>query len=200
MSDPQARRLEMVKLRVQGWSEQTVAQLLRSTRVTVRKWVRRFHHEQEAGVHDQALLLDHSHAPHITRRKVQLGTISAVLILQKKYGYAGWFRIRGYLERDFGIRLGQTALKRVMRLNRRVHLAPRRPVEVRIRDPREGPPTSRRPFEHAYIDIRYFDAKPEGVQLYSTLLLEGHSRTILAGSLTRRQDLGVVITAPSAIT
>ena len=145
MSDPQARRLEMVKLRVQGWSEQTVAQLLRSTRVTVRKWVRRFHHEQEAGVHDQALLLDHSHAPHITRRKVQLGTISAVLILQKKYGYAGWFRIRGYLERDFGIRLGQTALKRVMRLNRRVHLAPRRPVEVRIRDRARGRPQAAAP-------------------------------------------------------
>lgn len=192
-ADPQARRLEMVKLRAQGWSEQTVAALMRSTRVTVRKWVRRFQHEQESGLHEQARLLDYSHAPHAVRRKVYFGTIQAVLTLQKKYGYAGWFRIQGYLERDFGIRLGQTALKRVMRLNRRVHLAPRRAVEVRIRDPREGPPVSRRPFEHAYIDIRYLDAKPEGVQLYSTLLLEGHSRTILAGSLTRRQDLGVVL-------
>ena len=69
-TDPQARRMEMVKLCAQGWSEQTVAQLLRS---------------------------------------------------------------------------------------------------ARVRDPREGPPVSRRPFEYAYIDIRYLDAKPEGVQLYSTL-------------------------------
>jgi hypothetical protein len=53
-----------------------------------------------------------------------------------------------------------------------------------VDDPREGPPKSKRPFEHVYIDIRYLDAKPEGVQLYSTLLLEGHSRTILTGSLT----------------
>ena len=153
-ADLQTRRLEMVKLRAQGWSEQTVAVLMRSTRVTVRKWVRRFQHEQEAGLHEQARLLDHSHAPHTVRRKIYFGTIQAVLTLQKKYGYAGWFRIQGYLERDFGIRLGQTTLKKVMRLNRRVHLAPQRPVELAIRAPREGPPISKHPFEHAYIDIR----------------------------------------------
>jgi len=32
--------------------------------------------------------------------------------------------------------------------------------------------------------MRYLDAKPKGAQLYSCLLLEGLSRTILAGSLT----------------
>jgi hypothetical protein len=52
---------------------------------------------------------------------------------------------------------------------------------------------SRRSFEHPYSDIRCHGAKPEGVQLYSTLLLEGNSRSILAGSLTRRQDLGVIL-------
>lgn len=67
-ADPQTRCLEMVKLRSQGWSEQTVAVLLRSTRVTVRKWVRRFQHEQEAGYHEQARLLEHSHAPHTRAR------------------------------------------------------------------------------------------------------------------------------------
>jgi hypothetical protein len=44
-----------------------------------------------------------------------------------------------------------------------------------------------------FCEIRYLDAKPEGVQLYSTLLLEGLSRTILAGALTPRQDVGVVL-------
>jgi len=47
--------------------------------------------------------------------------------------------------------LGQTTLKKVMRLNRRVHLAPQRPVELAIRAPREGPFISKHPFEHAYI-------------------------------------------------
>ena len=39
----------------------------------------------------------------------------------------------------------------------------------------------------------YVDAKPAGVQLYSTLLLEGLSRTILAGSLTTGQEVGVIL-------
>jgi transposase InsO family protein len=80
-----------------------------------------------------------------------------------------------------------------MALNRRVHLAPQRPVEVVMRESREGPPHSKHPFEHCYVDLRYLDAKPGGIQLYSCLLLEGYSRTILAGSLTRRQDVGVVL-------
>lgn len=72
-------------------------------------------------------------------------------------------------------------------------LAPQRPIEIVVRDPREGPPKSKHPFEHVYTDIRYLDAKPEGIQLYSMLLLEGHSRTILAGSLTPQQDVGIVL-------
>ena len=81
-----------------------------------------------------------------------------------------------------------------MALNRRLHLAPQRPIAVaEARDPREGPPKSSRPFEHTFLDIRYLDAKPAGVQLYSTLLLEGLSRTILAGSLTTEQEVGVVL-------
>jgi transposase InsO family protein len=48
-------------------------------------------------------------------------------------------------------------------------------------------------FEHTFVDIRYLDAKPAGVQLYSTLLLEGLSRTILAGSLTTGQEVGVIL-------
>jgi hypothetical protein len=81
-----------------------------------------------------------------------------------------------------------------MQLNRRLHLAPQRPVlSAEVKDPRDGPPQSKSPFEHCFIDIRYLDAKPEGMQLYSTLLLEGFSRTILAGSLTSAQDVGIVL-------
>lgn len=59
-----------------------------------------------------------------------------------------------------------------MGLNRRLHLALLRPVHIEVvKDPREGPPQSKSLFEHCFIDIRYLDAKPEGVQIYSTLLL-----------------------------
>jgi len=191
-ADPVARRMEIIKLYTRGWTERSIAVLLHCHENTVRKWLRRARHP--VGAQLEPLLADLPRAPHHTHRKVQMGVIHATLELQKKYGYAGWFRIQGYLERDHGIRLGQTTLKKIMRLNRKLHLAPSRPVRVFVdSDIREAPPVSRQPFDHTYIDIRYLDAKPEGTQLYSCLLLEGYSRTILAGSLTRRQDLGVVL-------
>jgi len=195
-AEPQARRLEMVRLQQQGWSEKGIAAVLHCAPVTVNKWLRRYKQEQARTPQSDAQpwLLDHSHAPLQPRRKVYIGAIHAVLILQKKYGYAGWFRVKGYLEKDYGIHLGQTTIKKIMALNRRLHLAPQRPVKVsEARDTREGPPKSQHPFQHTYIDLRYLDAKPEGVQLYSCLLLEGFSRTILAGSLTREQDVGVIL-------
>jgi hypothetical protein len=40
----------------------------------------------------------------------------------KKYGYAGWFRIKGYLEAEYGIYLSPTSIKKIMALNRRIHM------------------------------------------------------------------------------
>jgi len=193
-SEPQLRRAEMLKLHQQGWTESRIATMLHCTRKTVRKWLRRAQRPTSDGDSQQMSLLDLSRAPYHSNRKVYFGAIHAVLILQKKYGYAGWFRIKGYLERDYGIYLGSTAIKKIMALNRRVHFAPQRlRLEPEEREIREGPPKSRHPFEHTFIDLRYLDAKPEGVQLYSCLLLEGLSRTILAGSLTPEQEVGVVL-------
>ena len=190
-ADPRERRSEMLKLREQGWTEKRIAQLLRCSRNTVMKWLRR---APASGGDTQGWLVELPRAPRRTTRKVYLGAIHATLELQKRYGYAGWFRIQGYLERDYGLCLSESTVKRIMRQNRRVHLAPRRsPRGEQVRDPREGPPQSKHPFEHCFIDIRYLDARPGGVQLYSTLLLEGFSRTILAGSLTPAQDVGVVL-------
>jgi transposase InsO family protein/transposase len=197
-SDIHARRLEMVRLHVQGFSDCTIATLLACHRKTIARWLKRWRgevarQEQKARAEMQSWLFDISCAPRHHARKVNFGFIHATLQLQKKYGYAGWFRIQGLLRSEYSIELSESTVKRVMRLNRRLHLAPHRPVKVMTRDAREGPPVSRHPFEHTFIDIRYLDAKPEGRQLYSTLLLEGFSRTILAGSLTRRQDLGVIL-------
>ncbi len=197
-ADIHTRRLEIVRLHVQGFSDRTIATLLACNKKTVARWLKRWRgevarQEQKSAAAMQSWLFDISSAPHRPARKVNFGSIHATLQLQQKYGYAGWFRIQGLLRLHYGIELSESTVKRIMHLNRRLHLAPRRPTNVVIRDAREGPPESRYPFEHAYIDIRYLDAKPDGTQLYSTLLLEGFSRTILAGSLTRRQDLGVIL-------
>jgi transposase len=194
-TDPQLLRLEMVKLQRQGWTEMRIAQLLRCSRNTVMKWLRRARLAELRPRDDrQQWLIDLSRAPIHPPRKVQFGTIHAVLTLQKKYGYAGWFRIKGYLEQDYGIHLSPTTIKKIMALNRRVHLAPQRPIAVvEEREVREGPKKSRCPFERIFVDFRYLDAKPGGSQLYSCTLLEGFSRVILAGSLTTDQNAGVLL-------
>jgi transposase len=193
-TDPQAPRLEVVRLSHQGWTETRTAELLRTSRKTVRKWLRRARQQAQQSDGSQPLLIDLPRAPHHPRRKVYFGAIHAVLTLQKKYGYAGWFRIKGYLEQDYGIYLSPTTIKKIMALNRRVHLAPQRPVTiVEECDPSEGPKKSRSPFERIFVDFRYLDAKPGGVQLYSCTLLEGFSRVILAGSLTTDQNGGVLL-------
>jgi hypothetical protein len=193
-SDPQKLREEVVNLRQQGWTEKRIAQLLRCSRKTVMKWLRRARQAESQPDDRQLWLLDLSRAPHRTARKVFFGAMHAVLQLQKKYGYAGVWRLKGYLEADYGIYLSEPTVRKFMALNRRVHLAPQRPVAaVKARELREGPPKSSHPFQHVYVDLRYLDAKPAGVQLYSTLLLEGLSRTILAGSLTPKQEVGVIL-------
>lgn len=153
--DPQALRLEIVRLEHLGWTEVRIAELLRINRKTARKWLRRAHghaHSLSQSADTQQLwLLDLPRAPQRRVRKVYFGVIHATLELQKKYGHAGWFRIKGYLERDYQIYLSPTTIKKVMALNRRVHLAPRRPLRVQeVRDPREGPPHSKKAFEHVY--------------------------------------------------
>jgi transposase len=192
-ADPAVRRVEMVKLRIAGWSEKTIAHLLPCSRGTVIKWLRRWAEEtrqQEAG---SGWMYDRPHIAHRRHWKTNLGTLHAVLQIQRRYGYAGWFRVQGYWEKDYGIRLGQTTIKKIMRLNRRLHLPSVSSVAVIERESREAPPVSRHPFEYAFIDWRYLDAQPERTQLYSCLLWDGYSRTILAGSLTTRQDVGVVL-------
>ena len=193
LPDAQSRRREIVKLNRQGWSEQSIAALVKCSRLTVRKWLRRNKEEVSLKVPLSRQLLDYSHAPHNPHRKVYFGTIHTILNLQKKYPTTGWFRLRGYLLKDHGIELGQTTIKKIMKMNRRLHLVPKISKPIIESEPKEPPPRSREPFTYAFIDIRYLDAKPAGVQLYSCLLLEGFSRTILAGSLTDRQHVGIIL-------
>jgi hypothetical protein len=75
------------------------------------------------------------------------------------------------LEADYGIYLNEAAIRKIMALNRRLHLAPQRPITIiEARDVREWPKKRSHPFEYIFIDLVYLDAKPAGIQLYSTLL------------------------------
>jgi len=193
LPDAQSRRREIVKLDKHGWSEQSITVLVKCHRSTVRKWLRRNQEEEKLRVPLSRQLLDYLSSPLKPHRKVYFGTIHTILNLQRKYPNAGWFRLQGYLLKDHNLELGQTTLKKVVKLNRKLHLIPKFEKPVTEAEPKEPPPRSKEPFTYAFIDIRYLDAKPGGVQLYSCLLLEGFSRTILAGSLTSKQDVGIIL-------
>jgi hypothetical protein len=78
------------------------------------KWLRRARQADLQPDARQPWLIDLSRAPHRTSRKVFFGAIHAVLELQKKYGYAGAFRIKGYLEQDFHICLSEATIRKIL--------------------------------------------------------------------------------------
>ncbi|HYE73010.1 MAG TPA: helix-turn-helix domain-containing protein [Blastocatellia bacterium] len=186
------RRAEIIKLSAQGWTDKRIAQLLGCSRNTVIKWLKRSQ-RMAAESEQQEWLLGLSRAPHQTTRKVWVGAIAAVLKLQRKYVQIGAWRTKGFLARDFGIELSTSTVARILSHNRRFHAAPGMIRAEEVREFREGPPRSRHPFEYVFIDVRYLDAKVAGRQLYTCWLLEGYSRTILAGTLATSQDLGVIL-------
>jgi transposase-like protein len=69
-TDPLELRQEMVKLRQQRWAEKRIAQLLRCSRNTVMKWLRRARQADLQTDARQPWLIELSRAPHRTSRKV----------------------------------------------------------------------------------------------------------------------------------
>jgi len=192
ITDAQSKRREIVKLNRHGRPEHSITTLIKCPCLTVRKWFRRNKEEEKRRVPVYTQLPDNSHAPHHPHRKVNFGTIHTILNLQKKYPTAGWFRLPGCLLKDRRITLGEATIKKEMKMNRRLNFVPKVIKSTVEAERKEPPPRSKEPFTYGFIDIPYLDAKPNVEQLYSCLLPEGFSRTILAGSLTDKQNVGVI--------
>jgi Winged helix-turn helix len=165
-------RLQVIKLYYQGWEKVSISRVLQVSRPTVDAWIRRFEAEHFAG------LVRKRRGPK-TPRKVWLPLMVQVYHLQKAHPDAGEFRIWSLLARpDIGVR----TVGRIMALNRLLYediphvrrKAPKSP-------PLPHPFKARRPHEHWFIDGRPMDFTLEGVTWWSLVLLEGYSRTMLAG-------------------
>jgi transposase InsO family protein len=166
-------RLEVVKLYYQGWEKLSISRFLHVSRPTVDAWIRRFETEHFAG------LVDKSRAPQAPVRKIWLPLMVQVYHLQKAHPDAGEFRIWSLLARsDVSVR----TIGRVMALNRLVYddipHVPKRGVR-----PAPGLHPYKAAHRHQYwfIDGRRMDFALEGVRWWSLIILEGYSRTMLAG-------------------
>ncbi len=167
-------RLQVIKLSYQGWEKVSISRFLQGSRPTVNAWIRRFEAEQCAG------LVDKRRGPK-NPRKVWLPLMVQVYHLQKAHPDAGEFRIWSVLARpDISVR----TIGRIMALNKLVYddipHVPKRGVK---RVPGPHPYKASRPHQYWFIDGRQLDVRVDGAKWWSLVVLEGYSRTMLAGAI-----------------
>jgi transposase InsO family protein len=134
--------------------------------------IARFEAEHFAG------LIDRKRGPQWPR-KVWFPVMVAVYHLQKRHPDAGEFRIWSLLaQSDLSVR----TVGRIMALNKRVYDdIPHVPKKGVKRAPGLHPYKARHPHEFWFIDGRMMDFALEGVRWWSLIVLDGFSRTMLAG-------------------
>jgi hypothetical protein len=178
-------RLQVVQLYYRGWDKVSISRFLHVSRPTVDAWIRRFEAEHFAG------LLDKSRAPKVPVRKIWLPLMVQVYHLQKAHPDAGEFRIWSLLARsDVSVR----TIGRVMALNRLVYddIPHVRRQGVK---PAPGPHPYKARYRHQYwfVDGRRLDFAIDGVHWWSLILLEGYSRTMLAGMIAPTEATWVAL-------
>jgi len=136
-------------------------------------------------------LVDHKPGPK-SPRKVWFAVMVEVYHLQKRHPDAGEFRIWSLLARpDLSVR----TIGRIMTLNRRVyddipHV--RKPAPKK--DPHPHPFKAQRPHQYWFIDGRIMDFALDGVKWWSLIILDGYSRTMLAGAVAPTEASWVALT------
>ena len=182
----QARR-EVITLYAQGWSKRSISQFLQVSRPTITTWMARFERANEASLEDK------SSAPHTPARKVWLPVMREIYHRQKRHPDAGGFRIwslRG--QTDLSVR----TVERIMALNRQVY--PDIPGTAGHHTPKAAPQPhpfkARAAHESWFIDGRMMDFALEGHRWWSLIILDGYSRTMLAGAVAPSEASWVALT------
>ena len=181
---PQAR-WQAIQLYYQGWHKVSISRFLHVSRPTVDLWITRFEEEHMAG------LVDHKPGPK-SPRKVWFSTMIEVYHLQKRHPDAGEFRIWSLLARpDLSVR----TIGRIMALNRRVYDdIPRGHTPAPKQEPQPHPFKAQRPHQYWFIDGRKMDFALDGVKWWSLIILDGYSRTMLAGAVAPAEASWVALT------
>jgi transposase len=176
-SDPDRAhaRLQVIQLYAQGWSKRSISGYLHVSRPTITAWIRRFEAEELAG------LADKSRAPHAPARKTWLPLMIEIYHLQKRHPDAGRFRIWSLLARP---EISERTVGRVMALNKQLYNdIPHVRSPGAKRDPAPHPYKAHAPHDYWFIDGRKMDFALDGVKWWSLIVLDGYSRTMLAGAV-----------------
>ncbi len=173
------RRLAVVRLHAEGWSVQSIAGYLETTRRTVYQVLTRWAAEDFAGLPDKP------HTRHRRALKVDLAAMDTARRLQEN-PLLGEFRLHSKLK-QLGIELSPRTCGRILALNRKLYGLP-----VPTKAPHEPKPMPfAAQYRHQYwtVDLRYLDMhRIDEDPVYCISILENYSRAIVASALTRRQD------------
>jgi transposase InsO family protein len=180
-------RLQVIELYAQGWSKHSISQFLHVSRPTINAWIARFEADNLESLEDK------SRAPHTTVRKAWLPVMVEIYHLQKRHPDAGGFRIwslRG--KHDLSVR----TIERIMAINRRVYkdipgTAPQRAPKGA---PQPHPFKATAAHEYWFIDGRMMDFALAGHRWWSLIILDGYSRTMLAGAVAPSEASWVALT------
>src|SRR5579859_5603122 len=141
------RRLAIIRLHVEGWSVQSIAGYLETSRPTVYTALRRWVSEDFAGLPDK------SRARKRRALKVDLKTVATVRQLQEN-PLRGEFRMHSKLKHEFGIDLSPRTCGYIMAQNRALYGLPRREPKT-PRPPQPMPFAARFPHQYWSVDLRY---------------------------------------------
>lgn len=168
-------RIQVMKLYYQGWNKLSISRVLHVSRPTIDRWIARFEAEHFAG------LVDKSSAPKAPARKRWLPLMLAVYHLQKRHPDAGGFRIWSLLART---EISVRTVERIMALNRQLYDdIPHGRRKAPKKEPAPHPYKATAPHEFWFIDGRKMDFAWDGVKWWSLIVLDGYSRTMLAGAV-----------------
>jgi transposase InsO family protein len=136
-------------------------------------------------------LLDRKRGPKEPPRKIWLPRMVQVYHLQKAHPDAGEFRIWSLLAQpDISVR----TVGRIMALNKLVYDdIPHVPKRGVPRAPGPHPYKARYRHQYWFIDGRPMDFALEGVTWWSIVILEGYSRTMLAGAVAPTEATWVAL-------
>lgn len=196
--DAYQARWMVVRMHAEGWNKKSIAGCLKLSRQYVHQIIGAFEQDGFAGLEDQRTRPVQHPANQLT-----LPLFKEVLDIQKEYPRAGRFRVHGLLERQYEAEErdkqppSEATVGRVMALNRQYHGA-----SDSWQSNKDQPKTDTKPkyllyrpthrHQFWFIDIRYL-VKLNDRWVYSICILEGYSRTILAGAVTEHQDLTAVL-------
>jgi transposase/transposase InsO family protein len=179
-------RKQVIELYFQGWNKLSISRFMRVSRPTIDEWISRFESENLSSLEDK------KSGPQSPERKVWLPVMLEVYHLQKRHPDAGRFRMWSVLGKP---EISERTVGRVMALNKRIY--PDIPHVVKKRKKKAPQPHPfKAAFAHEYwfIDGRIMDFEIDGVKWWSLIILDGYSRTMLAGAVARSEASWVALT------